>query len=58
MASKKSKRILIRLNSTADTGYFYTTTVNPQNRTGGKLKLRKFDPVAGKVVEFNEGKIK
>lgn len=61
--AKKTKRILIRLNSSAGTGYFKTTTINPQNRTGknmksGKLRLMKFDPVIRKIVEFVEGKIK
>ena len=56
MASK-GKRILIRLVSTAGTGYFYTTEINKQTATG-KLERRKYDPVAKKHVIFKEGKIK
>lgn len=52
--------ILIRLISTAGTGHFYTTTVNPRNRTDSKakLKLMKYDPVARKRVLYEEAKIK
>jgi large subunit ribosomal protein L33 len=53
----KPTTIKIRLNSTADTGYFYVTKKNPRTKTE-KLKLRKYDPVARKHVEFVEGKIK
>lgn len=54
MAKKKLKN-KIRLNSTADTGYFYVTKKNP--KVPGKLKLRKYDPRIRKHVEFVEGKI-
>lgn len=53
----KTPRILIRLVSTAGTGYFYTTTINPRNTTQ-KLRLRKYDPKAQKTVEFKQEKIK
>jgi large subunit ribosomal protein L33 len=53
----KPTTIKIRLNSTADTGYFYVTKKNPRTKTE-KLKLKKYDPVARKHVEFVEGKIK
>jgi len=53
----KSKPLLIRLNSTADTGYFYVTKKNPKKNTE-KMELRKYDPVARKHVAFKEGKIK
>ena len=49
--------IKIRLNSTADTGYFYVTKKNPRTTTQ-KLELKKYDPVARKHVVFKEGKIK
>lgn len=56
MAEKKSKgRIKVKLNSSADTGYYYTTT---KKAGTDKLKFRKYDPVVRKHVEFNEGKIK
>jgi len=53
----KPSTVKIRLNSTADTGFFYVTKKNARNQTG-KLTLRKYDPVARKHVEFREGKIK
>jgi len=53
----KSKQLLIKLNSTADTGYYYVTQKNPR-KTTEKLELRKYDPVARKHVVFKEGKIK
>ncbi|MCA3269477.1 MAG: 50S ribosomal protein L33, partial [Thalassospira sp.] len=49
--------ILIRLVSTADTGFFYVTKKNPRTKTD-KMKMRKYDPVARKHVEFTEAKIK
>lgn len=57
MAKRKQTTIKIRLNSTADTGFYYVTKKNPRTQTE-KLVLRKFDPVVRKHVEFREGKIK
>ncbi len=51
----------VKMVSTADTGYYYTTTVNKKNRQmkgQGKLVLKKFDPKVRKHVEFKEEKIK
>jgi large subunit ribosomal protein L33 len=57
MAKKKSGgRELIRLVSTAGTGYFYTTSKN-KRRTPDKLVLKKYDPKVRKHVEFKESKI-
>lgn len=53
----KPTTIKIRLNSTADTGYFYVTKKNPRTKTE-KLKMKKYDPVVRKHVAFVEGKIK
>lgn len=53
----KPTTVKIRLNSTADTGFFYVTKKNSRTMTE-KLVLRKYDPVAKKHVEFKEGKIK
>lgn len=53
----RSPVIKIRLNSTADTGYFYVTKKNPRNLPE-KMVLKKYDPVIRKHVEFKEGKIK
>lgn len=50
-------QIKIKMVSTAGTGYYYTTTKNPKN-VEGKLVLRKYDPIAGKHVDFIEDKIK
>jgi large subunit ribosomal protein L33 len=53
----KPASIKIRLNSTADTGYFYVTKKNARTMTE-KLVLKKYDPVVKKHVDFREGKIK
>jgi large subunit ribosomal protein L33 len=53
----KPASIKIRLNSTADTGFFYVTKKNARTKTD-KMVLKKYDPVARKHVEFKEGKIK
>ncbi|HXZ68726.1 MAG: 50S ribosomal protein L33 [Alphaproteobacteria bacterium] len=53
----KSNTIKIRLNSSADTGYFYVTKKNSRTKTE-KMKVRKYDPKVRKHVEFTEGKIK
>jgi large subunit ribosomal protein L33 len=56
--AKKSKggRELIRLVSSAGTGFFYTTNKN-RKRTPDKLVFKKYDPVVRKHVEFKESKI-
>ncbi|MBV8939296.1 MAG: 50S ribosomal protein L33 [Alphaproteobacteria bacterium] len=53
----KKNFLLIRLVSSAQTGYFYVTKKNPKKQTE-KLKFRKYDPIARKHVEFTEAKIK
>ena len=53
----KPATIKIRLNSTADTGFFYVTKKNPRNMTEKRVQ-RKYDPIVKKHVEFKEGKIK
>ena len=53
----KANSILIKLVSSAGTGFYYTTRKNPRSRTD-KLSLRKYDPVARKHVVFKEAKIK
>jgi large subunit ribosomal protein L33 len=53
----KSKQTLIKMVSTADTGFFYVTNKNPK-KTTEKLTLKKYDPVARKHVAFKESKIK
>jgi large subunit ribosomal protein L33 len=56
-AMAKQNTILIKLVSTADTGYYYVTKKNPRTSTE-KLEFRKYDPVARKHVAFKEAKIK
>jgi large subunit ribosomal protein L33 len=53
----KPTSILIKMISSADTGFFYVTKKNPRTKTE-KLELRKYDPVARKHVVFKESKIK
>jgi large subunit ribosomal protein L33 len=53
----KSSTVLIKLVSTADTGFYYVTKKNPRAQTE-KLELKKYDPVVRKHVVFKESKIK
>jgi large subunit ribosomal protein L33 len=53
----KKEREKIKLLSTADTGFYYTTTKNRKN-TPDKLEFKKYDPIARKHVVFKEAKIK
>jgi len=55
--AKKGPREIIKLESTAKTGYFYTTTKSKRNTTS-KLLIKKYDPVVRKHVEFKETKMK
>jgi len=53
----KPTTVLIKLVSTADTGFYYVTRKNPRTKTE-KLEFRKYDPVARKHVLFKESKMK
>jgi large subunit ribosomal protein L33 len=53
----KPSTIMIKLVSTANTGYYYVTRKNTRTSTE-KFEFRKYDPVARKHVVFKEGKIK
>jgi large subunit ribosomal protein L33 len=53
----KSNTVLIKLVSTAETGFFYITKKNPRTKTE-KFEFRKYDPVVRKHVAFKETKIK
>ena len=55
--AEKGKREKIKLESTAGTGHFYTTTKNKQN-TPGKIELKKYDPRVRKHVVYKETKLK
>ncbi|MDR0380077.1 MAG: 50S ribosomal protein L33 [Candidatus Accumulibacter sp.] len=47
----------IKLESTAGTGHFYTTTKNKKT-TPEKLEVKKYDPVARKHVAYKETKLR
>ena len=47
----------IKLESSAGTGHFYTTTKNKRTMPE-KMEIRKFDPVARKHVIYKETKLK
>ncbi|MCB9666803.1 MAG: 50S ribosomal protein L33 [Myxococcales bacterium] len=49
-------RDLIRLVSSAGTGYTYYTSKNKRTTTD-KLKFKKYDPKVRKHVEFTEAKM-
>lgn len=53
----KKNIVLIKLVSSAATGFYYVTKKNPKTKTE-KLAFRKYDPVVRKHVVFNEAKIK
>jgi large subunit ribosomal protein L33 len=54
----KSGFLIVKLVSTADTGFYYVTKKNPRGVKTEKLEMKKYDPVARKHVVFKEGKIK
>jgi large subunit ribosomal protein L33 len=54
MAGKSSeKRPLVKLRSTAGTGYLYVTRKNKVN-TRERIELKKYDPVVRQHVIFKE----
>ncbi len=53
----KKNTILVKLVSTADTGFYFVKKRNPKKQTE-KLSFRKYDPVVRKHVEFKEDKLK
>ncbi|GAA5216346.1 50S ribosomal protein L33 [Corallincola platygyrae] len=55
--AKKGVAEKIRLNSSAGTGHFYTTTKNKRTMPE-KMEIKKYDPVVRKHVMYKEGKIK
>lgn len=55
MATKIREKI--KLESSAGTGHFYTTTKNKRNMPE-KMEIMKFDPVARKHVAYKETKLK
>ncbi len=53
----KPATVLVKLVSTADTGYYYVAKKNPRKKPE-KIELKKFDPRARKHVLFKEEKLK
>jgi large subunit ribosomal protein L33 len=53
MAQRNDIRPIVKLRSTAGTGFTYMTTKNRRN-TPDRLRARKFDPRVREVVEFRE----
>ncbi|RKO87647.1 hypothetical protein BDK51DRAFT_17508 [Blyttiomyces helicus] len=49
-----SRSIVLRLVSSAGTGFYYTTV---RRRTLPKLSLMKYDPIVNKHVLFIEGRL-
>ncbi|MFN0313790.1 MAG: 50S ribosomal protein L33 [Burkholderiales bacterium] len=47
----------IKLESSAGTGHFYTTTKNKRTMPE-KMEMKKYDPVARKHVNYKETKLK
>ena len=55
MAKDKDVRPIIKMKSTAGTGYTYVTRKNRRNNPD-RIVLKKYDPVARKHVIFKEEK--
>lgn len=53
----KKNVVLVKLESTADTGYFYVRKKNPRKHTE-KFSFKKYDPIVRKHVEFKEVKLR
>ena len=52
----KKNNILVKLVSSADTGYFFVKKRNPK-QLKEKLSFKKYDPVLRKHITFNEKKL-
>ncbi len=52
---KKASQLVVKMESTAGTGYFYTTT--KPIKAEYKLALRKHDPIVNRHVLFKETKM-
>jgi large subunit ribosomal protein L33 len=53
----KKNTILVKLESSADTGFYYVKKRNPRKQPE-KMTFKKYDPVVRKHVVFNETKLK
>jgi large subunit ribosomal protein L33 len=54
--AKSKKNILLKLVSSAGTGFYYVKKKNPKNITE-KMEFKKYDPVVRKHVIFKEHKL-
>jgi len=55
----KPSSVLIKMVSSADTGYFYVKKKSSKGtKATDKIELNKYDPIARKHVPFRESKIK
>lgn len=52
----KKNTVLVKLVSSAGTGFFYVLRKNPKKHTE-KLKFNKYDPIVRKHVPFDEKKL-
>ncbi|MGN9779675.1 50S ribosomal protein L33 [Micromonospora sp. H33] len=55
MARQTDVRPIVRLRSTAGTGYTYVTRKN-RRKDPDRLVLRKYDPIVRRHVEFREAR--
>jgi large subunit ribosomal protein L33 len=55
--AKKTAVTLIKLESTADTGFYYVIKKNPR-KLQRKLEFKKYDPRVRKHVLFKETKLR
>ncbi|OYO13715.1 50S ribosomal protein L33 [Enemella evansiae] len=55
MAKRNELRPIIKMRSSAGTGYAYVTRKNRRNDPD-RLTLRKFDPIVRQHVEFKEAR--
>lgn len=53
----KGARILVKLLSSAGTGFFYVASKNPR-KTPKKMEFVKYDPKVNRRVLFEETKLK
>lgn len=49
--------VKVKMESTAGTGYYITTTKNPRNHPE-KMEFKRYDPIIRKHVLFKEKKVK
>ena len=55
--AKRTNSDYVKLVSTANTGYYYITKINPKTATD-KIEVKKYDPVTRKHETFKQAKLK